>query len=181
VTGKDAAASILAAMLGVARGRLSQPSERRLLVSLRSSAEAALVNVAQNSLVTGAEARRWGNAHPNLVPYQLFATADRPLVIAVGGDPQWLACAGALGLPELAADGRYTTNAGRVENREELVTRLGQRLLELPATEWRERLESAGVPSGVVREVSEVVASAGGSERWGMPPATAPKIGRAHV
>ena len=89
-------------------------SERRIVVSLAHSATAALVNVAQNTLVSGEEPARWGNAHPNLVPYQLFATADRPIVLAVGSDPQWLACCRALGREDLAADAkpRHQRRAG---------------------------------------------------------------------
>ncbi|NJK42807.1 MAG: hypothetical protein HC937_04020 [Aquincola sp.] len=86
LTGRDATIAILAALLG----RRQQPaSARHLVLTLRESALAGLVNVAQNTLVSGQEARRWGNAHANLVPYQLFETADRPLVIAVGSDTQW--------------------------------------------------------------------------------------------
>ena len=172
VTGKDAAAAILAALFGVSQGRLRDAASRRLSVSLSTSAEAALVNVAQNALVTGEDARRWGNAHPNLVPYQLFRTADRPLVVAVGSDPQWKACAGAMDLPHLGEDERFRTNAGRVTHRVELVELLQERFVELPATEWRARLERVGVPCGVVRQVADVVESAGGSARTGMPPAT---------
>lgn len=178
VTGKDAAASITAALLGVARGRLRDPADRRLVLSLRASAAAALVNVAQNVLVAGSEAGRWGNAHPNLVPYQLFPTADRPIVVAVGNDPQWLACAAALELPELAADERFLRNAGRVALRTELVARLTARLRERPAAEWLARLERAGVPCGVVRSVREVVAEGGGSPVTGMPPATPGRVRR---
>ncbi|HRN54515.1 MAG TPA: CoA transferase, partial [Gemmatimonadaceae bacterium] len=96
LAGKDAAIQILAALAGGRRGA------RHLSVSLLHSATAALVNVAQNALVTGREAQRWGNAHPNLVPYQCFDAADRPMVIAVGNDAQWLGCARALGLDALA-------------------------------------------------------------------------------
>ncbi|HEU4628816.1 MAG TPA: CoA transferase, partial [Gemmatimonadaceae bacterium] len=97
VAGKDATIGILAAL--AARGLRPAPlpaPRRRLVVSLAASAAAALVNVAQNVLVSGRDARRWGNAHPNLVPYQLFRAADRPLVVAVGNDAQWAACARAL-------------------------------------------------------------------------------------
>jgi crotonobetainyl-CoA:carnitine CoA-transferase CaiB-like acyl-CoA transferase len=134
VTGKDAAIAILGALVG-RRGPAAPlpPAERRLHVSLAASAAAALVNVAQNVLVGGDDARRWGNAHPNLVPYQLFAAQDRPLVVAVGTDAQWRACAQALDLPELAADGRYATNAGRLAHRDALVARLAARLAERPA------------------------------------------------
>ena len=171
VCGKDAAVAVLAAL--AARGlrpRALPAARRRLVVSLAASAGAALVNVAQNVLVGGGEARRWGNAHPNLVPYQLFDAADRPIVVAVGSDPQWVACARALGLEALAADTRFLTNAGRVTHREELVGRLASRLAERPADEWIAGLEAAGVPAGVVRGVREVVAEAGASALSGMPP-----------
>ncbi|HEY0972106.1 MAG TPA: CoA transferase [Gemmatimonadales bacterium] len=171
VTGKDAAIAVLAAL--TERGLRAGPlpvERRRLVVSLADSAAAALVNVAQNVLVTGQDARRWGNAHPNLVPYQLFDASDRPFVVAVGNDAQWVACALALQLPELAADVRFAANAGRVAHREELVARLAERLRERPAAEWLERLDVAGVPAGVVRTVLETVREAGGSPLTGMPP-----------
>src|SRR5215210_5140194 len=79
VAGKDAAIAILGAL--VQRFRMGNGS--RLAISLADSARAALVNVAQNTLVSGRDAQRWGNAHPNLVPYELFDAADRPVVIAV--------------------------------------------------------------------------------------------------
>ncbi len=172
VAGKDAAAAILATLAGVARGRVLSGQARRLMITLAGSAAAALVNVAQNVLVAGGEAGRWGNAHPNLVPYQLFEAADRPIVIAVGSDPQWRACARALDLLALADDTRYRTNAGRVGGREALVAVLAARLAERPAAEWLARLAAAGVPAGVVRSVSDVVRDMGGSPLFGMPPAT---------
>ena len=102
--GKDAAVAILACLAG--RERLG-PADRMLTISLAHSATAALVNVAQNALVTGREPVRWGNAHPNLVPYQLFEAEDRPFILAVGNDAQWLACCEAIGRSDLAADPRY--------------------------------------------------------------------------
>lgn len=171
IAGRDAAIAVLAAL--AARGLRAEPvpaEQRRLVVSLAASTASALVNVAQNVLVTGTDARRWGNAHPNLVPYQLFEASDRPLVVAVGNDAQWLACARALDLPALAEDARFATNAGRVTHRAELVGRLAGRLAERPAAAWIERLDAAGVPAGVVRSVLEVVREAGGSPLTGMPP-----------
>src|SRR4029078_10450491 len=88
MAGKDSAIAILAALVG---RDLLAVSERHIHISLLGSATAALINVAQNSLVTGHDARRWGNQHPNLVPYQLFPTADRPMILAVGNDSQWIA------------------------------------------------------------------------------------------
>ena len=163
LAGKDAAIAILAAWGRGGPGR-------HLGVSLAASAGAALVNVAQNVLVTGQEAGRWGNAHPNLVPYQLFDAADRPLVIAVGNDAQWRALATAIGLGDLAADATLATNAGRVARRDHVVSRVASRIAERPAAEWMEILASVRVPAGRVRTVGEAVAEAGGSPVTGMPP-----------
>jgi len=175
VAGKDAAIAVLGALVRRARpGPPPAADERRLVVSLARSAAAALVNVAQNALVSGEEARRWGNAHPNLVPYQLFQAADRDLVVAVGSDAQWLACARALDLPELAADERYRTNAGRLGGRAELVATLAARLRERSAADWLARLAAAGVPAGVVRSVLETIGEEGGSAVDGMPSSVPP-------
>jgi crotonobetainyl-CoA:carnitine CoA-transferase CaiB-like acyl-CoA transferase len=140
-------------------------------VSLAHSALAGLANVAANALVSGAEARRWGNAHPNLVPYQLFHAADRPLVLAVGTDAQWLAAARALGLPSLADDPALATNAGRLAHRERVVDALTRRLATAPAAHWIDRLAGVGVPCGVVRTVREALEGAGAMAGGGVPPA----------
>jgi glutaryl-CoA transferase len=151
VAGKDACIAILAAL--VARSRTGRG--RHVAVSLAGSATAALVNVAQNALVSGEEPRRWGNGHPNLVPYQLFEARDRPLVIAVGNDSQWLACATTLGLDALAAETGLRTNAGRVAERARVVEAISSRIVQEPASHWIARLDGAGVPCGIVRTVLE--------------------------
>jgi crotonobetainyl-CoA:carnitine CoA-transferase CaiB-like acyl-CoA transferase len=169
VAGKDAAIAILAAVADRAGGSLSR-EKRRINISLADSARAALVNVAQNVIVSGKDAVRWGNAHPNLVPYQLFDAADRPFVIAVGSDGQWRACARALGLDDLADDATLETNAGRVKNRDRVVAALSERVREMGAQHWIDRLQSAGVPCGLVKSVSEALASADASALTGVPP-----------
>jgi crotonobetainyl-CoA:carnitine CoA-transferase CaiB-like acyl-CoA transferase len=169
VAGKDAAIAILAAVAERASGSLSR-DKRRISISLADSARAALVNVAQNVLVSGKDAARWGNAHPNLVPYQLFDAADRPFVIAVGSDGQWRACARALGLDDLADDGTLETNAGRVKNRDKVVSALSERVREMGAQHWIDRLQSAGVPCGLVRTVAEALAVADASPLTGIAP-----------
>jgi crotonobetainyl-CoA:carnitine CoA-transferase CaiB-like acyl-CoA transferase len=166
LAGKDAAVSILAAL--VARGRGEEG--RKVEVSLAASAEAALLNVAQNALVSGRPAVRWGNAHANLVPYQLFEAADRPLVIAVGSDVQWAACAATLGLGTMAGDESLRTNAGRLAHRERVVAAVASRVAERSAGEWRSRLDAVGVPCGLVLTVDEVLASRNPSALTGMPP-----------
>jgi crotonobetainyl-CoA:carnitine CoA-transferase CaiB-like acyl-CoA transferase len=174
LAGKDAAISILGAL--VARARTG--AGRRVQVSLEASAKAALVNVAQNALVSGVPPLRWGNAHANLVPYQLFDAADRALVIAVGSDAQWVGCGRALGLDALAADPALRTNAGRLAARMRVVSAITQRVAERPAAEWITRLDAAGVPCGVVRTVLEVLARTDASPLTGMPPSVPGRIHR---
>jgi glutaryl-CoA transferase len=168
IAGKDATAAILAALVGRSPGRPA--AERRLTVSLAHSATAALVNVAQNALVGRHEPPRWGNAHPNLVPYQLFQAADRPLALAVGNDTQWQGCCAALGLDAAAADPRFATNAGRVHHREEVVSAVAAALGRKPAAEWLDRLAAAGVPVGIVRRVSEALEEVAADPRSGIAP-----------
>jgi crotonobetainyl-CoA:carnitine CoA-transferase CaiB-like acyl-CoA transferase len=175
ITGKDAAIAILAALVA----RASTGRGRMVQVSLEGSARAALVNVAQNALVSGMPPRRWGNAHANLVPYQLFEAADRPMVIAVGSDGQWLACARALGLDALAADDALRTNAGRIAAREQVVTEITRALKARTASEWIARLDAAGVPCGLVRTVPEALAESGASALTGLPPSVEGSVRRA--
>ena len=156
IAGKDATAAILAALVGRDRG-----ADRRIGISLLDSARAALVNVAQNALVSGRDAARWGNAHANLVPYQMFRVSDAHVVVAVGSDTQWMACAGALGLSELAQDERLRTNAGRVAHRQLVVGAIAARVAAETAADIVRRLHAAGVPAGTVKTVLEAIRDAG--------------------
>ena len=146
IAGKDAAIAILAAIADRDAGTLDR-MRRHIFISLEHSAVAALVNVAQNVVVSGKDAARWGNAHPNLVPYQLFDAADRPFVIAVGSDAQWLECASALGLDDLATDPTLRTNAGRVAHRDRVVNAIAVRVKEKTAQYWIDQLNAVTVPS----------------------------------
>jgi crotonobetainyl-CoA:carnitine CoA-transferase CaiB-like acyl-CoA transferase len=170
LAGKDAAIAILGALVGRASG------QRRIIISLAQSASAALVNVAQNALVSGTDAERWGNAHPNLVPYQLFETADRPIVLAVGTDAQWKRCAEALRLGELGADGDLATNAGRLAQRARIVEAIATRLRERPASDWIERLDKAQVPNGVVKTVLESLRGIDCSPLTGVSPSVPGRV-----
>lgn len=169
LAGKDATIALLAGLAGRRTGRLA--AERRMFVSLLGTAVGALVNVAQNALVTGVEARRWGNAHPNLVPYQAFDAADRPIVIAVGSDAQWRACARVLELDALAADDRLATNAGRIAHRDYVVGAIAERISTQPASHWVRTFDAMGVPVGLVRSVTEAVGSVDASPLTGVAPA----------
>jgi crotonobetainyl-CoA:carnitine CoA-transferase CaiB-like acyl-CoA transferase len=174
IAGKDAAIAILAALVRQRAG----PSavERHLHISLKKSATAALVNVAQNALVTGREPARWGNAHPNLVPYQLFDASDRALVIAVGNDRQWQAATAALDLTDLAANASYHTNSGRLAGRDQIVQAIERRVATATAVHWVGRLEARGVPCGVVKGVVEALTEIDASPNTGVAPPTGGSI-----
>ena len=168
IAGQDAAIAILSGL--VERGQGPMPVRRRRIeISLADSARAALVNVAQNVLVSGKDAPRWGNGHPNLVPYQLFDAVDRPFVIAVGSDEQWKACALALGLNDLASDAGLATNAGRIARREHVVSAISERVIRQPARHWMEKLEAKGVACGLVNSVAEALSETNASPVTGLP------------
>jgi crotonobetainyl-CoA:carnitine CoA-transferase CaiB-like acyl-CoA transferase len=134
-------------------------------VPLLDSALAGLVNVAQNALVTGEEPRRFGNAHPNIVPYQDFETASGRLAVAAANDGLFRALCRAIGRDDLARDERFATNAGRVEHRGALVPELERSFRERTAEEWVAALDAAGVPVGKVRSVPEALAAAADAGR----------------
>ena len=152
LTGQNAAIAILAALHERQRSGRGQ----RIAVALMDSAVSGLINVAQAEL-SGSTARRYGNAHPTIVPYQTFLASDRSFAVAVGNDAQWQRLCTALDLPELGADPRLATNPGRVEHRTEVVTRLSARLADRTAAEWIERLDTAGVPCEPIQTVGEAL------------------------
>ena len=175
LAGKDATIAILAALVGSRDGSIQ---DRTVTVTLGGSAVAALANVAQNALVSGKEARRWGNSHANLVPYQLFETADRAMVIAVGSDGQWRALTLVLEAPELSGDPTLGTNAGRVINRDRCVGAVQAILRTRTASEWKDRCERAGVPVGMVRTVLEALAEYDASALTGVPSSVGGTVSR---
>ena len=131
-----------------------------LEISLFSAAVASLVNVAQNVLVTGAEAGRFGNAHPSIVPYQVFHASDRPFAIGVGTDRHFVQlCERVLRRPELARDKRFATNTQRVKHRDVLVAMLEQEFGNRTAAQWVRRCRDASIPASLVRGVREALRS----------------------
>lgn len=118
---------------------------------------AMLANVASNVLVGGQDASRFGNGHPNIVPYQLFHAKDGDVVIAVGNDRQFKAFCEGIGCPGLAEDERYVSNEYRVLHREELIQMLEPLITNFSRDGLVERLESLGVPCGPVRSVKEAL------------------------
>jgi CoA:oxalate CoA-transferase len=132
-------------------------------VSLFASTVASLVNVAQNALVTGKEAKRWGNAHPSIVPYQLFHASDRPFVVGCGTDRHYaLLCTRVLGREDLAGDKRFATNARRVKHRGALIAILEGEFAKKRARQWVDACRRAGVPASLVRGVREALRTEGG-------------------
>ena len=120
---------------------------------------AALANVASNYLVSAEIPRRWGNGHVNIVPYNLFDTADRPIVLAIGNDAQFRRCCEVAGRPDLAADPRFATNDARLRHREPCIAALEPVLRARTAADWLAVLGAAGIPCAPVNDVAEVFAS----------------------
>ena len=129
---------------------------QRVETSLMEAEVASLVNAGSNYLVTGEAPGRWGNAHPNIVPYQSFATADGHLVVAAANEAIWTRFCRGVGKPELAADPRFDTNAHRVENRDALLAILGETFRSRTGREWVELLNRIGVPCSPVQDIREV-------------------------
>jgi crotonobetainyl-CoA:carnitine CoA-transferase CaiB-like acyl-CoA transferase len=158
VTGLYATIGILAALLardggGDGGGDGGHGGGQKVDVSLLGSTLAVLVNQAQNAFATGRSPIRLGNAHPNIVPYETFATADGELAVAVGSERQWPRFCDAIGLPELAADPRFATNGERVEHRDELRPLIAERLAARPTVDWTAALDAAEVPFGAVADI----------------------------
>jgi crotonobetainyl-CoA:carnitine CoA-transferase CaiB-like acyl-CoA transferase len=160
LTAHHAHGAILAAL--VARERTGRGA--RVEVSLFSSTLASLVNVAQAALLTGNEARRFGNEHPSIVPYQLFRGSDRAFAIGAGTDRHFQQlCERVIDRPDLASDPRFATNAARVEHRETLVPLLDAIFATKPAEEWVARCRAAAIPVSLVQGVLEALRSPAGA------------------
>ncbi len=127
-------------------------------MSLLDSMTGVLANQAMNFLATGTSPTRLGNAHPNIAPYQTFATSDGHFILAVGNDGQFARFAAVVGAPELAGDARFQTNADRVANRAALTALIGARTAMWTRDDLLAALEGAGVPAGPINTVAEVFA-----------------------
>jgi crotonobetainyl-CoA:carnitine CoA-transferase CaiB-like acyl-CoA transferase len=149
LAGLFASVGILAAL----RHRDATGDGQRVEVDLLSALLAALVNQGSAFTIAGEVPGRLGNAHPSISPYELYATADGELVIAVGNERQFMALCDVIGAPGLAADPRFATNGDRVENRQALRTEIVERLAAKTAEDWAARLRSVRVPAGVVNDL----------------------------
>src|SRR6202012_5041485 len=149
VTGLYTTIAIQAALIHQARTGEGQSID----MALFDCQAAALANQATNYLAGDVVPARMGNAHPNIVPYQVFATSDGHLILAVANDRQFVNLAKAIGAEHLATDPRFTTNAQRVAHRETLVALLTPILAVNPLLEWIARLEAANVPCGPINRI----------------------------
>ncbi len=159
-TGMLGATAVLAAIAG--RDRPGSPAfgrGQRIDISLLESTLSWLANQAQNLFATGESPVRRGNAHPSIVPYESFATADGEIAIAVGSERQWPRFAAAIGAPELTDDPRFATNGVRVANRGTLRPLIAARLATEPTTTWLARLAHADVPAGPINDLAAAFAS----------------------
>ncbi len=158
-TGMLGATAILAAIAG--RDRPGSPAAgrgQRIDLSLLESTLSWLANQAQGYFATGVPPERLGNAHPSIVPYETFATADGTIAVAVGSERQWPRFAAAIGAPEMTDDPRFATNAARVTNRGQLRPLVASRLATGPSAAWLERLAAAGVPAGPINDLGAAFA-----------------------
>jgi crotonobetainyl-CoA:carnitine CoA-transferase CaiB-like acyl-CoA transferase len=153
-TGLYATVAVLAAL----RHRDLTGQGQVIDMALLDTQVAMLANLGANYLVTGVAPQRAGNAHQNIVPYQVFEVADGHLILAVGNDAQFERFCAVAGCPELAGDPRYAQNANRVRHREALIPLLAQHLLKRPRADWLAALDAAKVPCGPINDLADVFA-----------------------
>jgi crotonobetainyl-CoA:carnitine CoA-transferase CaiB-like acyl-CoA transferase len=153
-TGVYAAVAILAAL----RRRDETGEGGHIDMALLDTQVGVLANQAMNYLASGVAPKRLGNAHPNIVPYQVFPVSDGHVIIAVGNDTQFARFAEILGGQELAADPRFKTNALRVEHRQALAALIAERTQRRTRADLLAALEARGVPAGPINSVAEVFA-----------------------
>jgi crotonobetainyl-CoA:carnitine CoA-transferase CaiB-like acyl-CoA transferase len=152
ITGMYAAVAVCAAL----EQRNRSGKGQHLDLALLDSTVAILANQGANFLATGKVPRRLGNAHPNIVPYQPFKTADGDVIVACGNDSQFRKFCEAAGCAGLADDPRYATNRERVTHREALIAQLAPIVARQPTRHWVETLEAAGVPNGPINTLDRV-------------------------
>ncbi len=153
-TGMYATVAILAAL----RHRDATGEGQIIDMALLDTQVAMLANLGANYLVTRQAPQRAGNAHQNIVPYQVFEVADGHLIVAVGNDGQFVRFCTVAGCNELALDPRFATNANRVRHRETLVPMLAARLKLRSRADWLAVLEAAKVPCGPINDLADVFA-----------------------
>jgi crotonobetainyl-CoA:carnitine CoA-transferase CaiB-like acyl-CoA transferase len=150
LTGLHACIGILAALAA----RAATGQGQRIEVNLLSSLIASLINQGSAYANTGVVPRAMGNRHPSVVPYETFRTAEGVLAVAVGNDSQFRSLCLLLGMPALGEDERFSVNAARVRNRNELIEVLERALASDTAAQWAVRMHEAGVPCGPINDIA---------------------------
>ena len=173
----------LFATVGILAGLLARRADgpvrgQRIDVSLLASTLAVLVNQAQNAFTTGVAPGRRGNAHPNIVPYETFATSDGEIAVAVGSERQWPRFCAAIGAPELAADPRFATNGDRVTARATLRPLIAERLAAQSTEAWLATLTAADIPCGPISDVLTAFQSPEARARVHAGRGRPPRVGR---
>ncbi len=153
-TGMYAALAIVAAL----RERDRSGQGQHIDLALLDSHVAMLANQNLNYMTSGKAPQRAGNAHQNVVPYQVFAASDGHLIVAVGNDSQFRAYCAALGHVEWADDPRFATNSQRLIHRQKLIPLLEARMQQQPRDHWLSTLEAVGVPCGPINTLDQVFA-----------------------
>ncbi|HXL38176.1 MAG TPA: CoA transferase [Ktedonobacteraceae bacterium] len=154
----DVSAGVYAciAILAALRVRDRTGKGQHIDISLLETTISLLSNVASNYLISGEEAPRLGNGHPNIVPYQAFRTRDGYVVVSCGNDRLYQELCQLLGREDLAKDPSFATNPQRVRNREQLVPALQEEFLHRSTEEWLPELRAAGIPCGPINTVSQI-------------------------
>ena len=146
------------AILGALTHRDRTGEGQHIDMALLDVQVAAIANMNLNYLTSGRVPRRQGNAHANIVPYQVFAASDGDLVVAVGNDGQFARLAEVIGAPHLASDPRFVKNAERVRNREILVPMLQTIFSTRTVADWIAAIEPEGIPCGPINDIGQVFA-----------------------
>jgi glutaryl-CoA transferase len=146
------------AILGALAHRDRTGAGQHIDLALLDTQVAVLANQAMNYLVTGVAPQRLGNSHPNIVPYQVFATSDGYIIVAVGNETQFARMCEVIGRPDLASDERFATNAARVNHRGEIVAILHGIFVTRTMRDWLDALERVGVPCGPINTIADVFA-----------------------
>ncbi len=177
MTGMYATVAVMAALAHRDRTGVGQYIDMALL----DVQVAMLANMGTNYLASGQAPKRWGNAHPNIVPYQTFATSDGHIIVAAGNDGQYRKFVEAGGRADLAMDVRFATNPMRVRNRAALVPLLAAMVVQKSRDTWIALLEAAGVPCGPINDLADVFANEQVKARGMQIDLPHPSAGRVHL
>ncbi len=154
--GQNAAIAILAALYAREKTKQGQ----RIDISLLDSQVAWLANVASNFLISGKKPKRYGNAHPNIVPYQVFMAKDRSFALAIGNDHQWQKFCDQFDHKDWGQDKRFMTNKARVENRKILIPLMESLFSSRELDEWLRRFEESGIPVAPINTIDRTFGNA---------------------